>query len=124
MTPAPVADVRRLIYLFLPTGRATINQVAQSLGRNTRTLQRELDRLGASFSSLLNHVRRDLVVGYLANPRFEVGHVAGMLGFMQHASFTRWFSREFGETPTDWRQRGKDVASRNALRASRGGRAS
>jgi AraC-like DNA-binding protein len=102
---SPVADVRRLIYLLLPTGRATIKQVAQSLGRNTRSLQRELDRLGASFSSLLNHVRRDLVVGYLANPRFEVGHVAGLLGFMQHASFTRWFSREFGKTPTDWRHR-------------------
>jgi AraC-like DNA-binding protein len=73
---------------------------------------------------LLNHVRRDLVAGYLANPRFEVGHVAGMLGFMQHASFTRWFAREFGATPTDWRQRGEDVASRNTKRASRVSRAS
>ncbi len=116
---SPVADVRRLVYLFLPTGKATIKQVAQSLGRNTRSLQRELDRLGASFSSLLNRVRRDLVVGYLANPRFEVGHVAGLLGFMQHASFTRWFSREFGATPTAWRQRGEDVASRSVTRASR-----
>jgi AraC-like DNA-binding protein len=121
---SPVADVRRLIYLLLPTGNATIKQVAQSLGRNTRSLQRELERLGESFSSLLNHIRRDLVVGYLANARFEVGHVAGLLGFMQHASFTRWFSREFGTTPTDWRRRGGNVAARNDTRASRAGRAS
>ena len=107
---SPVADVRRLIYLLLPTGRTTIKQVAQSLGRNARSLQRDLDRLGASFSALLNHVRRDLVVGYLANPRFEVGHVAGLLGYAEHASFTRWFTREFGKTPTDWRQAAENAA--------------
>jgi AraC-like DNA-binding protein len=121
---SPVADVRRLIYLLLPMGRATITQVAQSLGRNARSLQRELDRLDASFSSLLNHVRRDLVVGYLANPRFDIGHVAELLGFMQHASFTRWFSREFGATPSSWRRRGEDAASRSNTRASRIRRAS
>jgi AraC-like DNA-binding protein len=114
---SPVADVRRLIHLLLPTGRATIKQVAQSLGRNTRSLQRELDRLGASFSSLLNQVRRDLVVSYLVNPRFEVGHVAGLLGYTEHASFTRWFAREFGKTPTAWREAAENAASRTVRRA-------
>ena len=113
---SPAADVRRLIHLFLPTGRATIKQVSQSLGCNVRSLQRELDRLGASFSSVLNHERRALVVGYLMNPRFEIGHVAGLLGYSEPASFTRWFTREFGQTPSDWRQAAENADARTSNR--------
>ena len=37
-------DVRKAIYLLLPMGRATIEQIAQTLGMNVRTLQRRLFR--------------------------------------------------------------------------------
>jgi AraC-like DNA-binding protein len=99
-----VADVSRLVYLLLPTGQANIKHVALSLGMNVRTLQRELDSAGQSFSSLLNGVRRTLVAGYLENPRFTVGHVAALLGYRQHGSFTRWFVEEFDSTPLEWRR--------------------
>jgi AraC-like DNA-binding protein len=99
-----VADVSRLIYLLLPTGQANIKHVALSLGMNVRTLQRELEEAGESFSSLLNGVRRKLVGGYLDNPRFTVGHVAALLGYRRHGSFTRWFAQEFDSTPLEWRR--------------------
>jgi AraC-like DNA-binding protein len=99
-----VADVSRLIYLFLPTGQASIKHVALALGMNVRTLQRELDGAGESFSALLNDVRRRLVGGYLDNPRFTVGHVAALLGYRRHGSFTRWFAEEFDSTPLEWRR--------------------
>jgi AraC-like DNA-binding protein len=99
-----VADVSRLIYLFLPTGQANIKHVALSLGMNVRTLQRELDGAGESFSSLLNGVRRKLVGGYLDNPRFAVGQVAALLGYRRQGSFTRWFAEEFDSTPLEWRR--------------------
>lgn len=99
-----VADVSRLIYLFLPTGQSSIKHVALALGMNVRTLQRELDEAGQSFSSLLNGVRRNLVGAYLDNPRFTVGHVAALLGYRRHGSFTRWFAEEFDATPVEWRR--------------------
>ncbi len=102
-----VADVSRLIYLFLPTGQASIKHVALSLGMNVRTLQRELDEAGESFSSLINGVRRKLVGAYLDNPRFTVGHVAALLGYRRHGSFTRWFAEEFDSTPLESRRKQK-----------------
>ena len=108
-----VADVSRLVYLFLPTGQANIKHVALSLGMNVRTLQRELDAAGESFSALLNEVRRKLVGGYLDNPRFTVGQVAALLGYRRHGSFTRWFDEEFNSTPLDWRRAKKTPRQRS-----------
>ncbi len=98
-----VDEVNRLIHLFLPIGRATIEQVAHSLERNVRSLQRELGAADTTFSALLNASRRNLAGGYLQNMRFDIGDVAALLGFARHGSFTRWFAREFGGTPAAFR---------------------
>jgi AraC-like DNA-binding protein len=68
-----------------------------------RTLQRQLDAENASFSDLLNGVRRDLAVRYLSNKGYSLLQVAEILGYSQLSSFTRWFSLEFGVSPSRWR---------------------
>ena len=98
-----VLDVRKAIYLLMPMGRANIDQVAQGLGLNTRTLQRRLDEAGHSFTDLINEVRRELVVRYMANPDNSVGKIAELLGYSVHSSFTRWFITHFGVPPAQWR---------------------
>lgn len=103
--PSVVLEVRKAIYLLLPMERATIEQIAQSLGMNVRTLQRRLGDAGESFSDLINGVRRDLVVRYLENPRYSLGRIASMLGYSVHSSFTRWFITQFGVAPAVWRTR-------------------
>jgi AraC-like DNA-binding protein len=113
-----VLDVRKAIYLMLPTGRATIEQVAQGLGLNVRTLQRQLDGAGKVFSEMVSGVRRDLVVHYLDNPRYSLGRIAELLGYSAYGSFVRWFAAQFGTTPTTWRGRGRsrqlrDLATRS-----------
>jgi AraC-like DNA-binding protein len=102
-----VLDVRKAIYLLLPMGRATIEQVAQSQGINLRTLQRRLEDEGVTFSQLVNEVRRDLVRRYMANSRYSLGRVAEMLGYSVPSSFTRWFTSQFGMAPAVWRQKYK-----------------
>jgi AraC-like DNA-binding protein len=96
-------DVRKAIYLLLPLGKASIEQIAGSLGLNVRTLQRRLDAEKTRFSDLVNDVRRDLVVRYLSNKNYSMLQVAEMLGYTQLSSFTRWFVLEFGAPPTRWR---------------------
>ena len=98
-------EVSKAVYLLLPLGRASIVQVAQGLGMNARTMQRRLASEGEDFSGLVDRVRRDLAVRYLAHPANSLAQVSRMLGYGQHSSFTRWFGSEFGMSPTAWRER-------------------
>ena len=95
--------VRRAITLLLPSGRATIDQVAAQLGMSSRSLQRRLDDEGHQFGELLGWVRRELATAYLANSAHPVTTIAGLLGYASPSSFTRWFAGTFGTSPQAWR---------------------
>ncbi|MES2150674.1 MAG: AraC family transcriptional regulator [Pseudomonadota bacterium] len=101
--PSLVYEVRKAIYLLLPMGRATIEQIAQALGMNVRTLQRRLEDDNANFSDLINEVRRDLVQRYMNNPAYSLARIGDLLGYSLRSSFTRWFTTQFDATPAAWR---------------------
>lgn len=98
-----VQDVRRSVYLLLPMGRASVDQVASGLGVNVRTLQRRLDDAGANFTTILNDVRRELAQRYIDNTPYSMGRVAAMLGYSNLSSFTRWFTAQFHRAPSRMR---------------------
>ncbi|MFC0398710.1 AraC family transcriptional regulator [Paraburkholderia rhizosphaerae] len=98
-------EVRKAIYLLLPVDQVSIELVAKQLNLTVRTMQRQLDLSGTSFSDLVEEVRRDLAVRYLLNPRYPIGRVATLLGYGRQGSFTVWFQTRFGMTPRDWRTR-------------------
>jgi AraC-like DNA-binding protein len=106
-----IFDVRKAIYLLMPVGRATIHQVAYAQSVSVRTLQRELDEVGLTFSELLNAVRRELALRYMENRNYSLQRVGMMIGYTVPTSFTRWFSTEFGCSPREWRSRSKQAAS-------------
>jgi AraC-like DNA-binding protein len=95
--------VRRALRLLLPTGRGTIEPVAENLGVSPRSLQRMLEREGSSFGSVLDALRRELALRYISDPSHKIGAVAGMTGFQRASSFTRWFCDAFGKPPATWR---------------------
>lgn len=102
----PIADrVSRMIALLLPSGRASVDQVASHLGLSTRSLQRRLDEEGLHYGELLKSVRQDLATAYLANSARPVTSVASLLGYSSPSSFTRWFAGSFGVAPQAWRER-------------------
>ena len=96
--------VRQAIYLMLPMGRANSECVAQGLGLSVRTMQRQLDEDQASFTDLLNEVRRELVQRYLANAQYNMTRIADLLGYSTPSAFTRWFATHFGQSPSSWRR--------------------
>lgn len=96
-------QTRRCIYLLLPAGRATLEQVAEHMGLSARTLQRSLAKEGRTFATLLNDVRRELALRYLASSAHNVTAIAQMTGYSSPSSFTRWFAAEFGMAPAAWR---------------------
>lgn len=97
------ASVRRAVHLLLPLGRSSIEQVGQKLGMSSRTLQRRLEHEGEDFSAIVNDVRRSLASRYLGDRSFQVSQVATMLGFSEVSTFSRWFSAQFGKSPSRWR---------------------
>jgi AraC-like DNA-binding protein/predicted hotdog family 3-hydroxylacyl-ACP dehydratase len=96
--------VRQLIWLLLPTGRCSVEVVAQHLGLDRRTLHRHLQRDGQSFSDILDSVRSDLAIKYLTQYHRPLKDLAELLGFSEPSAFSRWFNRRFGCTATVWRQ--------------------
>ena len=96
-------QVRRAIYLTLPSGGVTSKNVAQGLGLSTRTLQRGLLTEATTFSDLLEEIRANLARRYVADSRYRIGQVAEMLGYASHSTFTRWFTSPFGARRHAWR---------------------
>ncbi|UNK49700.1 AraC family transcriptional regulator [Lysobacter sp. S4-A87] len=109
-------DVRKDLYILMPMGQATIEQVAHGRGMNVRTLQRRLEEANETFSDILNSVRTDLAVRYMENRQYSLQVVGRLLGFSAPSSFTRWFTAEFGMAPRAWR---KDLRSRSEVPKSR-----
>ncbi|MFF3732005.1 AraC family transcriptional regulator [Streptomyces sp. NPDC002476] len=98
--------VRELIEVLLPTGRCSIEQVADSLGIDRRTIHRHLAASGETFSAVLNATRAQLAEQLVANPRRSFTEISGLLGFSAPSAFSRWFRERFGCSPRQWRARG------------------
>ena len=96
-------QVEQSILLLMPTGLANIHTCSDMLGITVRTLQRNLDAEGSSFSVLLNKARVQLSTQYLSNPRTRITDVAEMLGYGSIGAFTRWHTQAFGMTPSQRR---------------------
>lgn len=104
-------DVDQLITVLLPSGRASIQTCAASLGMTVRTLQRMLEAEEETFSDLLQRVRMRLANQYLTNPRMRITDVAQLLGYGSIGAYTRWHSQVFGKPPLAWRKAASPLRS-------------
>ncbi len=89
-------DVRRTIVLLLPSGRCSIEHVAEQLGLVCRTVQRRLAEQEQSFSSVVNDIRKELATRYVLESDRPLTEVAALLGFSAPSSFSRWYQAQFG----------------------------
>ena len=99
------ARVRGLVCELLRSGPVEIDAVARRLGIPSRTLQRRLREEGTSFSELVDAVRRELSLRYLADARISIQEAAFLLAFPDVSAFHRAFFRWTGETPSRFRAR-------------------
>lgn len=109
-----LSDVRRTVLLLLPSGRCSIEQVANHLGVVCRTVQRRLAEQGLSFSELVNAQRLELARRYVTQSDRPLTEIAGLLGFAASSGFSRWYQGQFGCSATHSRSeaRGGHVAAR------------
>ena len=102
-----VRRVMLLVHQLLPTGRCSLQNVADVLGMHPRTLQRELRSSGAEFRGIVDRSRRELVTDYLLETRATLSQVAAMLGYGDQAAFNNAFQRWYGMPPGRWRKESK-----------------
>lgn len=93
------AQVRRLLAEGMADGPPTLGAVARRLHLSERSLQRRLDDEGTRFADLVDAVRRELALRYVADDRLALGEVAYLLGFAEPSPFHRAFRRWTGTTP-------------------------
>lgn len=101
--PSTLDRVRSVIADSLLHGAPSLPEVARSLAVSTRTLQRRLAAEQASFSDVLDDVRRERAARYLREPTLSIAEVAYLLGYTEHASFYRAFRRWYDQTPAEFR---------------------
>ena len=96
-------EVKAASKRLLAGRRPALKDVARTLGRSTRTLQRQLTGQGVTFQQLLRESRRELARHYLAQPSLELTETAYLLGFDDANSFFRAFQSWEGVSPGRWR---------------------
>ena len=88
----------------LPSGGASIEKAARTLGMSSRSLQRQLQAEGTAFKDVVEAVRRDLALAHMHEDRHSVSEIAFLAGFTEVSAFSRAFRRWTGESPTAWRR--------------------
>lgn len=96
--------VRQVLAGMLRDGEATLAAAAKRLGMSARSLQRRLAEEGLGFDAVLDDLRRELSLRYLADPKIAIAEVAYLTGFSEPSAFHRAFKRWTGTTPGDARR--------------------
>lgn len=113
-TPAPatlpvgdrlILDLQGEIVRGLCDGPPELVRIARTFAMSTRTLQRELQRRGVRFKTLVNETRHRLALVYLDQPELSVTEVAFLVGYSDLSAFDRAFRRVAGMSPRQWRSR-------------------
>lgn len=105
--------VHAVLLELLPSGNATMADVAAKLGTSTRTLQRHLQDEGASFQAVLDATRESLAKHYLRSTTMAGAEIAFLLGYEEPSSFVRAFQAWTGTSPERAR---RELRRRGAIR--------
>lgn len=99
--------VRAVLLEALPSGQSEMDTVSRKLAMSRRTLQRQLEAEGLSYTELLRETRQALAQHYLNKTALPVAEIAFLLGFEELNSFYRAFRVWTGHTPEVVRRHGK-----------------
>jgi AraC-like DNA-binding protein len=98
-----VLDLQEEIVRSLCDGPPQLRRIARTFAMSARTLQRELQRRGVRFKTLVNETRHRLALAYLDQAELSVTEVAFLVGYADLSTFDRAFRRMEGVSPSVWR---------------------
>lgn len=97
------AELIRQHLVQLPNQLASLENIASRLCTTPRTVQRKLAMEGTSFKELVEDVRKNLALEYLASTSLGVEEIALRLGYSDAPSFSHAFKRWTGKAPSEAR---------------------
>jgi AraC-like DNA-binding protein len=95
--------VREEVAAQLAVGSLSMALTAQRMAMSVATLRRRLEEEGATFSGIVDDLRKQLAERYLKDSQPTVSEIAFLLGFSDVAAFGRAFKRWRGVSPTEFR---------------------
>jgi AraC-like DNA-binding protein len=102
-----VADIRKTL-IKTPHQKLDPEWLADELSMSYRTLRRRLSAENTSYREVLNDVRMNLAVDYLAETGLSIKQVARILGYADSTNFYRAFKNWHKCTPSDFRRISSD----------------
>jgi AraC-like DNA-binding protein len=103
------AQVTRILRSRIMLGAPTLEEVADCLSLNPRTLNRRLHDQGTTFRAVFNATRFELARQLLEGTSMGVTEIGATFGYADPSVLTRAFHRWSGMTPTEWRERAPGV---------------
>lgn len=95
-----VDRVSAIVFRELNEGRLNQEQLACEIGMSSRTLRRRLAEEGYNFQQILDDCRmRQAAFDFRTRPDLSIAQIALRLGYSEHSTFTRAFSRWSGMSP-------------------------
>jgi len=101
--PEPTRSLSAVVALRLMDGKTDIEGAAKLAHTGVQGLQRRLRETGYTYREVVEGVRAARARSLLADDDLPVVEIALLLGYEEHASFTRAFKRRFGVPPSDYR---------------------
>lgn len=101
--PAWLGSVHKAIVQAFETGGPESGAVAAAAGLRNEELTALLARRGTSFRALVDTLRQQLALNYLADPSLGLADIAYLLGFSEQSAFQRAFKRWTGKAPGAYR---------------------
>jgi len=96
---------REIVSEQLGSGEMCMESVAAALAMSVPTLRRRLEDEGATFTGIVDDVRRELAERYLRDLECSISEIAFKLGFAHAPAFHKAFRRWTGVTPSEHRSR-------------------
>ncbi len=99
-----IGRVKRLVLELLPEGKPDQSRLAALLNVSSRSLQRQLEKNGVTYTELVQQVRHELACRYLQDRHMTLVDVALSLGFHDQSNFVKAFKSWHGMTPGQFRK--------------------
>ncbi|MDF2963865.1 MAG: AraC family transcriptional regulator [Paenibacillus sp.] len=87
----------------MPTYFPSLKDTAMTFKMSVRSIQAKLKQENTTYQDIINRVRREFALGYLAKPEYKIGEVAYLLHFSEPSAFQSAFKKWTGVTPRQYR---------------------